>query len=146
MTFKSKHARIYRGLLWVERAYRWAGWLGLGLTAAFSLGSAFHHFRLMWSSPYITRTDIVLQCLALAGIFLVIGLTLSAFAFAISLGIQVGLSSMETSQTRIALLRRMAQRQSDADNMIRRQEAASTSNQDDVIQQAAAEQTLRRVR
>jgi hypothetical protein len=146
MTFKLKHARIYRGLLWVERAYRWAGWLGLGLTAAFSLGSAFHHFRVLWPSPYITRTDLVLQCLALAGIFLVIGLTLSAFAFAISLGIQVGLSSMETSQTRIALLRRMAQRQSNADNVIRRQEAASTSNEHDVIQQTAAEQTLRRAR
>ena len=145
MGLKSQNPRMHRGLLWVGRAYRWGGWLGLVVTACFAVGAFAHHLRVMWNIPYFTRTDILLQCLALAGIFLIIGLTLSAIAFAISLGIQVGLTMMENSQTRITLLRRLAQNQSETDSLMRlRQNSVSSP---DLSQQAAGEQpSLRRTK
>src|SRR6187549_2732687 len=117
MGLKLQNPRMYRGLLWVGRAYRWAGWLGLVLTACFTTGAFVHHSRVMWNVTYLTRADILLQSLLVACFFLITGLVLSGLAFGISLGIQIGLTMMENSQTRIALLRRLAQHQSEKDSV-----------------------------
>lgn len=143
MALKSQNSRMYRGLLWVGRAYHWAGWLGLIATVGFAIGGFFHHLRVMWDNIYITRADILLQCFALAGIFLVIGLILSGIAFGISLGIQVGLTMMENSQTRIDLLRRLAQNQSETDSVLRL-DHNTPSAQENLSQQDVSEPPLMR--
>ena len=143
MALKSQNSRMYRGLLWVGRAYRLSGWLGLAATVFFTFVAFFHQLRLMWNVTYFTRVDILLQCLLLATLILIIGMVLSAVAFGISLGIQVGLTMMENSQTQIALLRRIAQQQSEEDSVLRYQNTVAASDQVDLLQQAAVEQTVR---
>jgi hypothetical protein len=142
MGLKLQNPRMYRGLLWVGRAYGWVGWLGLVATACFTTGAFVHHMRVMWNVTYMTRADILLQSLLVACFFLVTGLVLSALAFAISLGIQVGLTMMENSQTRIALLRRLAQRQSEKDSLLHVDERVIGTP--DLSQQGSSETPLMR--
>ncbi|NJR12503.1 hypothetical protein HC776_01025 [bacterium] len=83
------------------RIYRWAGWFGLGATVFFTVVAFVHQLRLMWNVTYITRTDVLLQCLLLAFLILITGLVLSAVAFGISLVVQVGLTTMQTVRRRL---------------------------------------------
>lgn len=125
MTLKSQNDRQYRGLLWVGRLYRLAGWLGLAVTAFFTIWG----FVNQWSTMvrYWTNADlwsILTQSAVVGFIFLIIGLALSAVAFGISLGIQVGLTMMKNSQTQVELLRRLAQAQGEDDIALRLQDSS----------------------
>jgi hypothetical protein len=146
MALKSQNSRMYRGLLWVGRAYRLAGWLGLAATICFAVGAFAHHLRLMWDYVYFTRVDILLQCLLLATLILITGLVLSAVAFGISLGIQVGLTMMENSQTQIALLRRIAQQQSEDDSVLNLNENALSEQESLLLHTPIEQQMMRRAK
>jgi|GEM_PF-2902838 len=128
MALKSQESRMHRGLLWVGRAYRLAGWLGLAATAFFTVVVFFHHLGMLWNYTSLTRMDMLLQALLLGFLILITGLVLSAVAFGISLGIQVGLTMMANGQTQIALLRRLAQHQSETDSVVRLSENTASTH------------------
>lgn len=122
MTLKSQNDRQYRGLLWVGRLYRLVGWLGLAATAFFTIWGAVSHWNNMsnWSG-WDTGTMLT-HAMLMGFFFLITGLALSAVAFGISLGIQVGLTVMKNSQTQVELLRRLAQAQGEDDIALRLQD------------------------
>jgi len=123
MTLKSQDDREYRGLIWIGRLYRLAGWLGLVATAFFTVWGFVTQWRNM--SQYWGNADfwtLLSQSALLAFLLLITGLALSAVAFGISLGVQVGLTIMRNSQTQVELLRRLAQAQGEIDSTIRLQD------------------------
>ncbi len=124
MTLKSQNDRQYRGLLWVGRLYRLAGWLGLVATVFFTIWGAVSHWNnlVRWSTPDFGT--LVTHSLLMGFFFLITGLARSAIAFGISLGIQVGLTVMRNSQTQVELLRRLAQAQGEEDIALRLQDSA----------------------
>ncbi|MCU0514801.1 MAG: hypothetical protein MUE40_19780 [Anaerolineae bacterium] len=119
MSLKTQQDKEFRGVLWVGRFYRLAGWLGLVATVFFTVWGFISQWQNMtrWSSG--TTWDFFSQSLLVAFLFLIMGLALSAVAFGISLGVQVGLNMMKNSQTQVDLLRRMVQQQSETDNVLR---------------------------
>lgn len=141
MTLKSQDTRVYRGLVWVGRIYRFAGWMGLIATAFFTLWGFFTQWNSVstyWYQPDLWT--IVSQSLLAATAILITGLLLSAVAFGISLGIQVGLTLMKNSQIQVDLLRRMAQNQSHADSVLRLEDhGANGSALEPISEQRAQE-------
>jgi len=128
MTLKSQNDRQYRGLLWIGRLYRLAGWLGLAATAFFTVWGSVSQWQSM--SRYWVDVDLwthLSQSLLIGFFFLIAGLALSAVAFGISLGVQVGLTIMKNSQTQVELLRRLAQAQGENDITLRLQDHDSES-------------------
>ncbi|MCU0514800.1 MAG: hypothetical protein MUE40_19775 [Anaerolineae bacterium] len=124
MALKTQDSRVYRGLLWVARAYRLAGWLGLGATAFWTLVMFFHQYGVFLSRPsFMTGAEALQYALLAAFIVLIIGLSLTAVAFALSLAIQVGLVLNKNSRIKTDLLRRLAQ-EHDADRLQRLSEPA----------------------
>jgi uncharacterized membrane protein YphA (DoxX/SURF4 family) len=141
MTLKSQDTRLYRGLIWVGRLYRFAGWIGLGVTILFTIWGFFNQWSNMtrWGDdPFLW--ELVTQSLLAAGLCAIIGLFLSAIAFGISLGIQVGLTMMKNSNTQVALLRRIAQQQGEADSVLRLDEGFSTNGALSEVEQSQAAQ------
>jgi hypothetical protein len=142
MTLKSQDDRQYRGLIWIGRLYRLAGWMGLVATIFFTgwgFVSQWQNMALYWSDvDFWTQLT---HSMLMGFFFLVVGLALSAVAFGISLGVQVGLTIMKNSQTQVELLRRLAQNQAELDTTLRLQDPSSES---DVIANAASDSSHQR--
>jgi hypothetical protein len=127
MTLKSQDTGGYRGLVWVGRLYRFAGWIGLPIALLFAIWVGIEHWRSLTSYTSLEWFDILVRTLLLGGFVLALGMALCAIAFGISLGIQVGLTMMKNSDTQVALLRRIAQQQGEAESVLRLDEGFSTN-------------------
>ena len=135
MTLKSQDDRQYRGLIWIGRLYRLAGWMGLVATIFFTgwgFVSQWQNMALYWSDvDFWTQLT---HSMLMGFFFLVVGLALSAVAFGISLGVQVGLTIMKNSQTQVELLRRLAQAQGENDITLRLQDHdAALPDEEDAV-------------